>query len=202
MLTWQKVSELLVGNITNTNNWPIKVKVWGGKVMRHLSEMLLTTSEGGVILLMNPSLWVTTLILVFFFFFKGIKWIHGWIKPFTNFNMVVENKIWVICACSVMGSFKSLIYINTVVMEVLQHPLTNDRELEQEKKGEKAVGIPTLCFWLIQKRNLGLGSHPRTHAPIHSKWSLSISIFETYSISPVSSDNADKVWHVILPSSL
>ncbi len=37
----------------------------------------------------------------------------------------------------------------------------------------------------ISSTLVGLGSHPRTHAPVHSKWSLSISLFEYFPCLPL-----------------
>lgn len=47
--------------------------------------------------------------------------------------------------------------------------------IRERRSREKSVAIPTLCFWLIHKHNLGRGSHPHTRAPIRWKWSLCLS---------------------------
>lgn len=149
-----------------------------------LWDIFPNSISGWVDLLMESSWWVTASVQVRE---------NDRAKSFTHFSKGVY------CACDILCGH--LCVVSEGVFQLADPPmwvqmlhrnkavamgaLTPSHESEKGRNWAKSVGIPTLCFWLIHKHNLGLASHPHTHAPIHSKWSLSCSLFETYSVSPV-----------------
>lgn len=108
--------------------------------------------SGWAQLLMDASLWLTALIQVR----ESVWWLcyvyyspcgHLYVFSDGVFHIIDPLRVGADTASQQGERFDSL-------------TLMRGRELESI--WEKTVGIPTLCIWLIHKRNLGLGSRPRT----------------------------------------